>query len=123
MIIDELNPKVIDIFIRESYLTKRQLEILLDFYQRKILSKAIQNRRGKVRLNDKVISRGTYYRILSQARRNIIKAIITIIIVTSLNIVSRHDITTLINRINIIDIEEEIAREIINLLNEIFKFK
>ena len=103
----DLNNPIIKKLIKNSYLTHTQLEILLDYITRKQRGVRIKNVDDSITVGKKKIKRGTYYRILKSARNKIAKAILTMILITSLDIISHHDIISILERTSSLDITIE----------------
>lgn len=102
-----LDNPILKKLIKESYFTPTQLTILLDYLYRKEYKLPITTKDKKVIINRKIIKRGSYYRILDQAKNKIYKTLITIILITSLGIIPHHDITSLLNKISTINLDVE----------------
>ncbi len=83
-----LNDPITKILIKNSHLTKTQLEtFLIDILSENIAEKKIiYEEKAKLRLLKGGVSRGAFNRTLNQARKNIIKAIYTVILLGYLGI-------------------------------------
>ena len=103
----ELNNPIIKKLIKNSYLTHTQLEILLDYITRKQKGIRIKNLDDTTIVRGRKIKRGTYYRILKTARNKIAKTILTMILITSLDIISHHDIINILEKTSSLDITIE----------------
>ncbi len=103
----KLNNPIIKKLIKHSYLTHTQLEILVDYISKKQKGKRIKNNNDTIILEQKIIKRGTYYRILKTARSKIAKTILTLILITSLDIISHHDIINILEKTSSLDITLE----------------
>ncbi|OYT66617.1 hypothetical protein B6U74_00290 [Candidatus Bathyarchaeota archaeon ex4484_205] len=87
--------------IKLTNLTRKQLEALLKY---------ISNEKRDYILDKKRISKGAYHRILSQARQNIAKTLVTIAVLAMLNIINEEDILSLIEigqELQRVEIEEQ----------------
>ena len=87
-IISLFNDPITKILIKNSNLTKTQLEtFLIDVLSEKITDKKlVYEQKAKLRLLKSGVSRGAFNRTLKQARKNIIKSIYTIILLGYLGI-------------------------------------
>jgi len=83
-----LNDPITKILIKNSHLTKTQLEtFLIDILSENIAEKKIiYEEKAKLRLLKGGVSRGAFNRTLNQARKNIIRAIYTVILLGYLGI-------------------------------------
>ncbi len=79
---------IVQTLTKNSHLTKTQLEtFLIDILAEKISGKAVQyEKKAKLRLVKTGVSRGAFNRTLSQARKNIIKSLYTVILLGYLGI-------------------------------------
>jgi hypothetical protein len=115
----DLNNPIIKKLLKNSYLTHIQLEILLDFIFKKQHRMPIKTSNDMVRLSNRTVKRGTYYRILRQARDKLSKSIITLLLATKLDIISHQDVTNILEGVVNIDItldNIEIYETIINMI-------
>ncbi|HKZ93317.1 MAG TPA: hypothetical protein VJ249_01885 [Candidatus Bathyarchaeia archaeon] len=87
-LIGSTNDPVIKILIKNSHLTKTQLETLaIDFLGPNIAGKSLTNEeKALLRLSKAGISRGAFNHTLKQARKNIIQSIYTIILLGYLGV-------------------------------------
>lgn len=118
-----LNNPIIKKLIKESYFTHTQLQILLDYIYRKERKIPISTKKDEVILYNKKIKRGAYYRTLNKSKNKIYKSIITMILITSLGVISHHDITSLLNKTSSLDIDIEnleIYENLIKKLKQLF---
>lgn len=99
-------------------MTEAQLQILLIHSQVKS---------GKIRVKDalqitpeKRISRGTYYRILSQSKLKLRKSLINLIIGSVTGHIDTTSVVRLLNLVNGRD-PEELNKELVTVLNELAK--
>jgi|Deesub1362B_J571_1020462.scaffolds.fasta_scaffold00004_38 hypothetical protein len=99
----------VKILIKNSGLTYKQLKILLIW----IKMKEYDIKKGyKIYVNkNKSISQGTFYRILSQARKNIKKAIVTLILLLSIDLININDLQKLFELINRMKVDDVIYDE------------
>lgn len=83
-----LNDPVVKILVKNSILTKIQLEtLLIDILAENISRKSLKTReKAKLRLLKEGISRGSFNRTLRQARRNVIQSIYTVLLLGYLGI-------------------------------------
>ena len=81
-LINSLNDPLVKILLKNSHLTKIQLEtLLIDILAENISNKPLKyEEKARFRLERAKISRGAFNRTLSQAKQNTIKSIYTIII-------------------------------------------
>ncbi|GEM_PF-6427616 len=117
----DLNNPIIKKLIKNSYLTHTQLEILLDYIARKQRGVQIKNIDNTITIGKKKIKRGSYYRILKAARNKIAKVILTMILITSLDIISHHDIINILEKTSSLDItieNIEIYDHLINMIRD-----
>lgn len=79
---------IVEILLKNSQLTKTQLEtLLIDLLAEKISGKKIvYEEKAKMRLIKSGVSRGSFNRTLAQARGNVIKSIYTVILLGYLGI-------------------------------------
>lgn len=115
------NPTVIKL-IKNSYLTHIQTIILVDYLTKKKAGHKIKQKNDKVKIGKKEIRRETYYRILKTAKEKVSKAIITLILATSLDVISHHDVILILEKISSLDFSIqnlEIYEELLNLIKRI----
>ncbi len=74
-------------FNKYFHITYNQLKVIVS--QKKVVE-------DKIYLKDKTMSKGAYYRIKRQAISNITKTIMTVAMLNECDIISYHDITSLI---------------------------
>ena len=81
-LIQVINDPIVEILTKNSNLTKTQLEtLLIDVLAENITDKSLNfEKKAKLRLLRGGVSRGAFNRTLKQARRNVIKAIYTILL-------------------------------------------
>jgi hypothetical protein len=105
------NPDIKNL-LKETHLTKRQLETLLIWRELKKDEKKLKIRNNII-MTEKTISKGSFYRILKQARSNIRKSISTIIILYLFELLDEKTLSILNNTINtIINADEGLRKEI-----------
>lgn len=77
-----INDPLSKILLENSQLTKIQLEtLLIDLLSERVLDKKIDyTAKSSIRLKDKKISRGAFNRTLQQARRNMVRSVMTILL-------------------------------------------
>jgi hypothetical protein len=83
-----LNDQITKILVKNSNLTKIQIEtLLIDFLAENITEKRMKiEEKAKLRLTKAEISRGAFNRTLKQARKNVIQSIYTILLLGYLGI-------------------------------------
>jgi len=87
-LIRSLNDPIVKILIKNSHLTKTQLEtLLIDVLAENLAGKTLRyEEKAKLRLLRAGISRGAFNRTLKQARRNIIESVYTILLLGYLGV-------------------------------------
>ena len=100
-----LEDPLTEILLNNSLLSKIQLEtLLIDLLSEDIAGNSIKYEdKAKLRLNDKVISRGSFNRTLKQANRNINKSINTILVLGYLGIFKTPQLQPFIEMSNNLD--------------------
>ena len=78
------NGQIIALLARKSHFTPKQVSAL-ETYRTRVHLKVSDNRTRA--LNGKIIRKGTYYRILQQARTNAIKSLFTMILLHHLDVI------------------------------------
>jgi hypothetical protein len=83
-----LEDPIVKILLKNSHLTKTQLEtLLIDILADSICSKQLKyDEKARLRLNKAKISRGAFNRTLKQAEGNVIKSIYTVLLLGYLGI-------------------------------------
>ncbi len=83
-----LNDQIAKILVKNSNLTKIQIEtLLIDFLAANIAEKHIKmDEKARLRLKKAEISRGAFNRTLKQARKNVIQSIYTVLLLGYLGI-------------------------------------
>jgi len=99
-----INNQFIELLLNKSNLTKIQLEtLLIDILLDDISQKQnLNDKKAQLRLKGP-ISRGSFNRSLKQAKKNILKSIITIVLLQYLNILEKGSLNSFIeisNRLN-----------------------
>lgn len=74
---------IVEKLLKESNLTSKQLKALLLYYDN-IDQKIVKN--GHVDFDNRKIAKGAFFRILSQAKKNVRKSIITLILMSYVGI-------------------------------------
>lgn len=95
--IDVLNDPIIRKLIKNSFFTKNQIEILTDYIIRKRSGSPIKVGRNKILVGGRYIARETYYKIVRRAREKIVKTVITLMLLSTLNILSQEQVMELID--------------------------
>ncbi|MDW8048465.1 MAG: hypothetical protein RMJ07_02120 [Nitrososphaerota archaeon] len=87
-IISVFSDPLVKLLIKKSHLTRIQLEtLLIDILSEKLVGKYLPyEKKAKLRLVKSGVTRGAFNRTLSQARRNVIKSIYTLILLGYLGI-------------------------------------
>lgn len=127
-LIGSINEPIVKILVENSNLTKIQLEtFLIDVLSEKIAGKLINDEKAKLRLIKSGVSRGAFNRTLKQARRNIIQAIYTVLLLgyfgvfetTSLDpyIEAANKLKTLFNTYKNFKSEKRIRDEQLRIVN------
>lgn len=85
---NSLNDPIVKILVKNSHLTRIQLEtLLIDILAENFLEKTLKyDEKAALRLTKAKISRGSFNRTLKQARENVIKSIYTILLLGYLGI-------------------------------------
>jgi hypothetical protein len=109
--------KIIDALVKESTLTKRQLEAIL-FYYDNIDRKIVVN--GYVEFDDKKVPKGAFFRTLNQAKTNIRKAIITLLIMSYLGFIDINQLSIIMQLNGIIMQLKERGEDVPGELMEAF---
>ncbi len=109
--------------IKNSHLTKNQLESLLIWKIRKEKGLTITKDSKKVERFDKTVSKGSFYRTLTQAKTNMKKSIVTIFTLVALEIIDAETIDKMLQITNIlqgelIGLNEPIIEKIIGILDK-----
>jgi hypothetical protein len=83
-----LEDSIVEVLVKNSHLTKVQLEtLLIDILSENLAGKSLKyDEKAKLRLTKDKVSRGAFNRTLRQARQNIIKSIYTILLLGYLGI-------------------------------------
>ena len=99
-----------------SSLTNTQLETLQLYLSIKKGEINLNNALG--RSENRRISRGTHYRILGQARKNIKRSLFTVAIAVQLGLVKPEDVQKLISSVSMVptSLDEDQAREVMGIL-------
>ncbi len=87
-LLGSINDPIIKILVKNSHITRTQLEtLLIDFLAPNLVGKALTNEeKALFRLKKAGISRGAFNHTLRQARRNIIQSIYTILLLGYLGV-------------------------------------
>ncbi|MGQ9478820.1 MAG: hypothetical protein ACUVQ0_02200 [Thermoproteota archaeon] len=89
---DEITGKIDDltqILVKESTLTLKQLKVLMLYYEN--LDKRIV-KKGYVEFEGKNVSKGVFFNTLNQAKNNIRRAVITLILLSYLGLIDANQI-------------------------------
>lgn len=90
MIEQAFRDPIMTILLKNSNLTKVQFESLLINYYTENMTDIVLTYDNKALLRSKKVSRGSFSRTLSQARRNIISSIYTILLLSYVGIYDTH---------------------------------
>ena len=95
MIKQSLNDPIVRILLKNSHLTKTQLEtLLIDVLTESISENPMSyEEKAQLRLTNPPVTRGAFNRTLKQAKDNVIKAIYTIMLLGYLGIFENSSIT------------------------------
>ena len=90
-----LNDPIVNILLKNSHLTKTQLEtLLIDVLTENISEKQLSfEEKAKLRLIRSSITRGAFNRTLKQAKNNVVKSIYTIMLLGYLGIFENSSLT------------------------------
>ena len=101
-IIRTINDPLVKILLENSQFTKIQFEtLLIDMLVEKLIDKKLTNKeKAKIRLHDKVISRGSYNRSLQQARQNMNSSIWTVLLLGYVGILNNPSLNPFIETSN-----------------------
>ena len=118
---NSLKNPAIQTLLNKSHLTKKQLETLLIWKNLKMQGGKIVIE-NKVKVLEKIISKGTFYRILSQAKANVKKSVITIVLLVILDLMDYDDLVML-NKviISMFDSEKEIKEGVLSKITDIVR--
>ena len=99
-IINAKNDPIVSLLIENGLITKIQMEtLLIENLSNQLSEKKVSTKRkSKMRISNKNVSRGSYSRTLSQARKNVRKAVFTLIL---LGYVGLHETPELLPFISI----------------------
>lgn len=101
-IIRMINDPLSKILLENSQLTKIQLEtLLIDLLTERILDRKIDYTvKSSIRIKDKKISRGAFNRTLQQARMNMIKSVMTILLLGYLGVLETPSLSPFLEASN-----------------------
>ena len=117
------NPVLLKL-IRNSHLTKNQVESLLIWKIRKEKGLKITKSSKKVERFHKTVSKGSFYRTLAQAKKNIKRSVITLLTLVALDVTDAESIEKMLQITGIfqrelIRLNESIIEKIIEDLDKI----
>lgn len=114
--------KVLEILVKESTLTVKQLEAIM-FYYDNIDHRIIKN--GYVEFKGNRVSKGAFFRTLNQAKNNIRKAVVTLLIMAYLGLIDVNQLNIIMQLNNIMmqfkNREGEVSEEMLNTFIERLK--
>lgn len=116
--------RILEVLLRESTLTPKQLKALV-LYSSNIEHKIIED--GVVDFDGKKVSKGAFFRTLNQAKTNVRKAIITLIIMSYLGLIDLNQLNAIMQLNDVMmklkgskeDSIEELVKAFINRLKTI----
>jgi|GEM_PF-1458842 len=118
----EKTDRVLEILVRESTLTLKQLEAIM-FYYDNIDRKIVRN--GYVEFKGNKVPKGAFFRTLNQAKNNIRKAIVTLLIMAYLGLIDINQLNIIMQLNNIMmqfkNREREVSEETLNAFLERLK--
>ncbi|MEM2100205.1 MAG: hypothetical protein QXP45_02550 [Thermoproteota archaeon] len=91
--------RIVEILLAESTLTPKQLKALL-LYSENIDQKIVEE--GTVEFDGKKVSKGAFFRTLNQAKTNVRRAIITLIIMSYIGLMDANQLDAIMQLNNII---------------------
>lgn len=91
--------RIVEILLAESTLTPKQLKALL-LYSENIDQKIVEE--GIVEFDGKKVSKGAFFRTLNQAKTNVRRAIITLIIMSYIGLMDANQLDAIMQLNNII---------------------
>jgi len=113
---------VVEMLVRESNLTLRQLEAVI-FYYSNIDRKIIKD--GYVEFKGEKVPKGAFFRILNQAKANIRKAFVTLLIMAYLGLIDINQLNVIMQLNGIMmqlkDREGRVSEELLNAFMEKIK--
>lgn len=113
------NP-IINYMIKDAIFTKKQLFTYLIWQKYKEYNIKLHK---KIKVYNKYISLGTFYRILSQFRENVYKSLVNVLLLLLLDIMSKRDLDALMEIASLIKtenmvIDEEMISHVLNKLKK-----
>lgn len=116
--------RILEVLLRESTLTPKQLKALV-LYSSNIEHKIIED--GVVDFDGKKVSKGAFFRTLNQAKTNVRKAVITLIIMSYLGLIDLNQLNAIMQLNDVMmklkgskeDSIEELVKAFINRLKTI----
>ncbi|MEM2940289.1 MAG: hypothetical protein QW304_01890 [Thermoproteota archaeon] len=91
--------RIVEILLAESTLTPKQLKALL-LYSENIDQKIVEE--GYVEFDGKKVSKGAFFRTLNQAKTNVRRAVITLIIMSYIGLMDANQLDAIMQLNNII---------------------
>jgi len=114
--------RIVETLVKESTLTLRQLEAIM-FYYDNIDRKIIKN--GYVEFKGEKVPKGTFFRTLNQAKINVRKAVVTLLIMAYLGLMDINQLNAIIQLNGIMMQlkykEKEVPEELLNSFLERIK--
>jgi len=120
--------KIVKTLVKESTLTLKQLEAIV-FYHHNIDRKIVRN--GYVEFNGTKIPKGSFFRTLNQAKTNIRKAVVTLLIMAYLGLIDANQLNIIMQLNSIMtqlkykneDIPEEMLQTFLETLKNAVGFR
>lgn len=105
-------PKALQKLVQRSHLTQIQVDTVLTWKQRRENGQPIKKSSNLVESGSRTVTRGSFYRTLSQAKRNIAKSVNTLILAAILGLVDEDALSSLSRLLAMIPASEpeQIAR-------------
>lgn len=107
--------RIVETLVKESNLTLRQLEALV-FYYSNIDRKIVKN--GYVEFKGEKVPKGAFFRTLNQAKTNIRKAFVTLLIIAYLGLIDINQLNVIMQLNGIMmqlkDREGNVSEELLN---------
>ncbi|MEM2929529.1 MAG: hypothetical protein QW797_01490 [Thermoproteota archaeon] len=116
--VDEKIDRIVEKLLEESILTSKQLNALL-LYSNSMERKIVKE--GYVELNGRKISKGAFFRTLSQGKKNVRKAVITLILMSYVGLMDTNQFSAIMQLTDIMMQVKEQDEDLLNALVEKLK--
>ncbi len=120
----EKTDRIVEKLLEESTLTLKQLKALL-LYSDNIERKIVKG--GYVELDGRKISKGAFFRTLSQAKKNVRKSVITLIIMAYMGLMDANQFSTIMQLTDIMmqikEEEEDLSNALVEKLKAIVELR